>query len=129
MLWAPRSLCIRGSFFSYSCRRPFFFFFFFFCLLIFFPGGNANSGGGGADASIGPRALETLGTPLHLGEQSVCHKKCSLVSLSVSVDVLNLTGFDPTIWNTPQEGCSWSGIKAGSSVGHLLGHVLWVPLC
>ena len=28
-------------------------------------GGGANSGGGGADASIGPRALETLGTPLH----------------------------------------------------------------
>ena len=27
MLWAPRSLCIRGSFFSFSCRRPFFFFF------------------------------------------------------------------------------------------------------
>ena len=28
-------------------------------------GGGANSGGGGAtDASIGPRALETLGTPL-----------------------------------------------------------------
>ena len=36
---------------------------FFFCLSIFSPGGNANSGGG-ADASIGPRALETLGTPL-----------------------------------------------------------------
>ena len=27
-------------------------------------GGGANSGGGGADASIGPRALETLPTPL-----------------------------------------------------------------
>ena len=27
-------------------------------------GGGANSGGGGADASIGPRALETLGMPL-----------------------------------------------------------------
>ena len=27
-------------------------------------GGGANSGGGGADASIVPRALETLGTPL-----------------------------------------------------------------
>ena len=26
--------------------------------------GSANSGGGGADPSIGPRALETLGTPL-----------------------------------------------------------------
>ena len=32
--WAPPSLCIRGSFFSFSCRRPF-----FFCLSIFFPGG------------------------------------------------------------------------------------------
>ena len=25
ILWAPRSLCIMGSFFSFSCRRPFFF--------------------------------------------------------------------------------------------------------
>ena len=30
MLWAPRSLCIRGSFLSFSCRRFLFFFFFFF---------------------------------------------------------------------------------------------------
>ena len=29
-------------------------------------GGGANSGGGGADASIGPRALETLGRPTPL---------------------------------------------------------------
>ena len=37
-------------------------------------GGRANSGGGGgggADASIGPRALETLGTPLAPGSMVV----------------------------------------------------------
>ena len=33
--YGPRSLCIRGSFFSLSCRRPFFFF--FFSLVDFIP--------------------------------------------------------------------------------------------
>ena len=67
MLWAPRSLCIsRGLSFLFLAEDFFFFFFFVVvaCLSIFFQGGYANSGGGGADASIGPRALETLGTPL-----------------------------------------------------------------
>ena len=45
MLWVPRSL----SFFA--CR-------------FFSPGGNANSGGGWPMQALGPRALETLGTPL-----------------------------------------------------------------
>ena len=56
---APRSLW--GLSFLFLAEDLFFFFFFFFCLSIFFPGG-----GGGADASIGPRALETLATPLLL---------------------------------------------------------------
>ena len=68
----------------------FFFNLFFFCLSNFFPGADAGftkrgghpelqrrqpcrpmwhvAGGGGADPSIGPWALETLGTPLVLGQ-------------------------------------------------------------
>ena len=51
MLWAP----------SFQGPR-----FFFCCLSIFPPRGGCRiyqTGGGGADPSIGPRALETLGTP------------------------------------------------------------------
>ena len=36
-------------------------------------GGSANSGGGGADPSIGPRALETLGTPLVQIQNSIIY--------------------------------------------------------
>ena len=79
------SLCIRGSFSFFVLKT-----FFFFLLVDFFPrggcriyqtrgggtpqkrqpcrpmwqGGCLFRGGGGADPSIGPRALETLGTPL-----------------------------------------------------------------
>ena len=44
----------------------YFFFFFFFLLVDFFPWGGCRiyQTGGGANASIGPRALETLATPL-----------------------------------------------------------------
>ena len=52
-------------------RPPSFIYFFYLSILVvdFVGGGGAkgganSGGGGGADASIGPRALETIGTPL-----------------------------------------------------------------
>ena len=60
---APYAL--GGLSFLYLAEDLFFlFFFFFFACRFYSPGGNDNYGGGDADASIGPRALETLGTPL-----------------------------------------------------------------
>ena len=64
MLWAPSFQGPRSTWVS-----TFFFFFFFFCVACrFFPpwGGCRiyQTGGGGAAPSIGPRALETLATPL-----------------------------------------------------------------
>ena len=44
----------------------------FFLLVDFFLRGGFTKRGGGADASIGPRALETLATPLVQSEKCVC---------------------------------------------------------
>ena len=58
-------------------------------------GGGANSGGGGsADASIGPRALETLGTPLSVRpmdtrKASAYHRPSIIVRITWQVDMKN----------------------------------------
>ena len=65
MLWAP-------SFEGLLFRAEDLFFFFFFLFVDFFPRGGCRiyQPGGGADPSIGPRALETLATPLPPGMDS-----------------------------------------------------------
>ena len=65
MLWAP-------SFEGLLFRAEDLFFFSSFCLSIFSPGADAGftNPGGGGDPSIGPRALETLATPLPPGMDS-----------------------------------------------------------
>ena len=67
MLRAPSFQGPRSPLVSFSCLGV------FFVACRFFPQGrmqdlpNGGGGGGGADPSIGPRALETLGTPLLSG--------------------------------------------------------------
>ena len=73
----PRAPCALGSLSFLFFVEDLFFFFFFACRLFsqgpapcMWQGGANSGGGGGADASIGPRALETLGTPLVFSHQS-----------------------------------------------------------
>ena len=69
MLWAPSFQGPLSPWVSLLFRT----FSEFFLLVDFFlRGGFTKRGGGGADASIGPRALETLATPLVQGEKCVC---------------------------------------------------------